>query len=203
MSPTTCESSLPYVTSADDSAAAQIFLRSNALLTRPLEQKDIKKRLLGHWVCPHLLTTKQCLQTGNMPWIELCLRTHQSVDFEIRVTRRLPSIRLPYRCKLNPPVSRRKADLQPGHGAPALLATLFMEGSITRFYPEYSMSADGIEAFVHAFSMPGGFPSHVNAEVSLRDLCSADSRLQVLSMKVENSVTALLLHTVVSWTSLI
>jgi len=41
-----------------------------------------------------------------------------------------------------------------------------MEGSITRFYPEYSMSAEGIEAFVHAFSMPGGFPSHVNAEVS-------------------------------------
>lgn len=56
---------------------------------------------------------------------------------------------------------------QPGHGAPALLATLFLEGSITRFYPEYSMSADGIEAFIRAFSMPGGFPSHVNAEVSL------------------------------------
>lgn len=31
-------------------SAAQIFLRSNGLLTRKLEQKDIKKRLLGHWV---------------------------------------------------------------------------------------------------------------------------------------------------------
>lgn len=27
------------------------------------------------------------------------------------------------------------------------------------------MSKEGVEAFVHAFSMPGGFPSHVNAEV--------------------------------------
>ena len=49
-----------------------------------------------------------------------------------------------------------------------------MEGSITRFYPEYSMSAEGIEAFVHAFSMPGGFPSHVNAEVSSLESTPAD-----------------------------
>lgn len=39
-----------------------------------------------------------------------------------------------------------------------------MEGSITRFYPEYPMSAQGLESFVKAFSFPGGFPSHVNAE---------------------------------------
>jgi xylulose-5-phosphate/fructose-6-phosphate phosphoketolase len=37
-----------------------------------------------------------------------------------------------------------------------------MEGSITQFYPEYPMSSDGIEAFVKAFSSPGGFPSHVS-----------------------------------------
>lgn len=28
----------------------QIFLRSNGLLTRKLEQDDVKRRLLGHWV---------------------------------------------------------------------------------------------------------------------------------------------------------
>ncbi len=40
-----------------------------------------------------------------------------------------------------------------------------MEGSITRFYPQYSMSRDGLEDFIRAFSFPGnGFPSHVNAE---------------------------------------
>jgi len=35
---------------------------------------------------------------------------------------------------------------------------------MTRFYPQFSMSAEGVEAFVHAFSSPGGLPSHVNAE---------------------------------------
>jgi len=49
-----------------------------------------------------------------------------------------------------------------------------MEGSITRFYPEYSMSMEGVEAFVHAFSVPGGFPSHVNAEVSFSGHFEAD-----------------------------
>lgn len=40
---------------ADIRSAAQIFLRSNALLTRPLEEDDIKRRLLGHWgTCPGL-----------------------------------------------------------------------------------------------------------------------------------------------------
>lgn len=53
------------------------------------------------------------------------------------------------------------ADMQPGHGAPSLLSTLFMEGAITRFYPQYPMSAEGTESFIRAFSMPGGFPSHV------------------------------------------
>jgi hypothetical protein len=64
-----------------------------------------------------------------------------------------------------------------------------MEGSITRFYPEYSMSKEGIEAFVHAFSMPGGFPSHVNAEVSFLHSSrgrQADARPPELSTKVEN-----------------
>jgi xylulose-5-phosphate/fructose-6-phosphate phosphoketolase len=41
-----------------------------------------------------------------------------------------------------------------------------MEGSITKFYPQYSMSKEGLEAFIRAFSFPGkgNFASHVNAE---------------------------------------
>jgi xylulose-5-phosphate/fructose-6-phosphate phosphoketolase len=53
---------------------------------------------------------------------------------------------------------------QPGHGAPALLACLFLEGAITHFYPQFPSSIEGLEAFIAAFSSPGGFPSHVNAE---------------------------------------
>lgn len=45
-----------------------------------------------------------------------------------------------------------------------MLSTLYLEGSFSKFYPEYSLTAEGVEKFVHAFSFPGGFPSHVNGE---------------------------------------
>lgn len=52
----------------------------------------------------------------------------------------------------------------PGHGAPAVLATLYLEGAISKFYPQYGLNKEGLQKFIRAFSFPGGFPSHVNAE---------------------------------------
>ncbi|SGY13351.1 BQ5605_C010g05842 [Microbotryum silenes-dioicae] len=52
----------------------------------------------------------------------------------------------------------------PGHGAPAILSELYIEGAISKFYPEYAMDKQGLNKFVKSFSWPGGFPSHVNAE---------------------------------------
>ena len=49
----------------------------------------------------------------------------------------------------------------PGHGAPANLANLYLEGSLREYYPEYSLDHAGLERFVRAFSWPGGFPSHL------------------------------------------
>jgi len=53
----------------------------------------------------------------------------------------------------------------PGHGAPAALAALWLEGSLERFYPgEYDRNAAGLRNLITRFSVPGGFPSHINAE---------------------------------------
>ncbi|KAB5523109.1 XFP N-terminal domain-containing protein [Coniochaeta sp. 2T2.1] len=53
----------------------------------------------------------------------------------------------------------------PGHGAPAALASLWLEGSLERFYPkEYPRNAEGLRNLITRFSVPGGFPSHINAE---------------------------------------
>jgi xylulose-5-phosphate/fructose-6-phosphate phosphoketolase len=49
----------------------------------------------------------------------------------------------------------------PGHGAPAILANLYLEGSLGEFYTEMSMDAAGLDRMVRAFSWPGGLPSHV------------------------------------------
>ncbi|KAJ3034883.1 hypothetical protein HDV00_004571 [Rhizophlyctis rosea] len=52
----------------------------------------------------------------------------------------------------------------PGHGAPAVLANLYLEGTIGHFDKKYEWAREGLRQLVRGFSWPGGFPSHVNAE---------------------------------------
>lgn len=53
----------------------------------------------------------------------------------------------------------------PGHGAPAILSNLFVEKTISEYYPEYSWNKDGLSKFIHDFSWPEKFPSHTSAKV--------------------------------------
>src|SRR5919197_975107 len=50
----------------------------------------------------------------------------------------------------------------PGHGAPANLANLYLEGTLAEFYPELSQTKEGASRLIHSFSTPGGFPSHLS-----------------------------------------
>ena len=51
----------------------------------------------------------------------------------------------------------------PGHGAPAILANLYLEQSLQTYYPELSQDLEGLEKFIRRFSWPDGFPSHLYA----------------------------------------
>lgn len=48
----------------------------------------------------------------------------------------------------------------PGHGAPAVLANLFLEGTISKYYEDYNVDLEGLKHLIKDFSWPGGFPSH-------------------------------------------
>ncbi|HTF91350.1 MAG TPA: phosphoketolase family protein [Planctomycetota bacterium] len=52
----------------------------------------------------------------------------------------------------------------PGHGAPGVLSSVFLEGTLGEHEPRFSRDEAGIERFVRAFSWPGGMPSHVTAQ---------------------------------------
>ncbi|KAJ6093236.1 hypothetical protein N7486_008525 [Penicillium sp. IBT 16267x] len=52
----------------------------------------------------------------------------------------------------------------PGHGAPGILAALWLEGSLEKFYPQYSRDGQGLHNLISTFSTTAGFPSHINAE---------------------------------------
>jgi xylulose-5-phosphate/fructose-6-phosphate phosphoketolase len=50
----------------------------------------------------------------------------------------------------------------PGHGAPGILASLWLEGSLGKFYPEYSRDRTGLHNLISKFSTPTGLPRLVN-----------------------------------------
>ncbi len=51
----------------------------------------------------------------------------------------------------------------PGHGGPALVANVYLEGTYSEIYPEITENEDGMLRLFRQFSTPGGIPSHVSA----------------------------------------
>lgn len=79
-----------------------------------------------------------------------------------------PGINFVY-AQINRLISKNDADflyvVGPGHGFPAIQANLFLEGSLTHFYPEkIPFSEDGVKEICSKFSAPYGYPSHSNPE---------------------------------------
>ena len=51
----------------------------------------------------------------------------------------------------------------PGHGGPALVANVYLEGTYTEHFPAITEDEAGLRALFRQFSTPGGIPSHVSA----------------------------------------
>jgi xylulose-5-phosphate/fructose-6-phosphate phosphoketolase len=52
----------------------------------------------------------------------------------------------------------------PGHGAPGVLAPIYLEGTYSEIYPEKSQDEKGLGDFFKQFSFPGGIGSHCTPE---------------------------------------
>lgn len=52
----------------------------------------------------------------------------------------------------------------PGHGAPGVLAPVYLEGAYSEIYPDKSEDLEGMERFLKQFSFPGGIGSHCTPE---------------------------------------
>lgn len=122
-----------FIRAANYLTVAQIFLKDNFLLERPLEFSDIKPRLLGHWgSCPG----------ANVIYAHL-LRAQSHLDF----------------AKSN---LKTAFILGPGHAFPALQANLFLEETLAGVDQKAQRNAAGIAYIAKNFSWPAGFPSHAS-----------------------------------------
>ena len=52
----------------------------------------------------------------------------------------------------------------PGHGGPAIVANVYLEGVYSEVYPNISQDEAGMKRLFKQFSFPGGIPSHVAPE---------------------------------------
>ena len=52
----------------------------------------------------------------------------------------------------------------PGHGGPAVVANVYLEGTYSEIYPDIAEDAEGMRKLFRQFSFPGGIPSHVAPE---------------------------------------
>ena len=53
----------------------------------------------------------------------------------------------------------------PGHGAPAIVSNVYLEGSYSELYPEISQDEKGLKRLFQQFSFPGGISSHVSPQI--------------------------------------
>ncbi len=50
----------------------------------------------------------------------------------------------------------------PGHGGPAIVANVYLEGTYSEIYPDVTRDEAGLRRLFRQFSTPGGIPSHVS-----------------------------------------
>jgi xylulose-5-phosphate/fructose-6-phosphate phosphoketolase len=69
---------------------------------------------------------------------------------------------------LNRAITRHDLDMifvaGPGHGAPAVVAHVYLEGTYSEIYPTVGQDEDGLRRLFRQFSFPGGIPSHAAPE---------------------------------------
>lgn len=69
---------------------------------------------------------------------------------------------------LNRMIKQRDSDVLyvagPGHGGPAIVANVYLEGTYSEIYPNVSQDERGLKRLMKQFSFPGGIPSHVAPE---------------------------------------
>ncbi|MGH7686158.1 MAG: phosphoketolase family protein [Candidatus Dormibacteria bacterium] len=119
---------------------------------------------VDYWRAANYLTVAQIYLQAN-PLLREPLRAEHIKPRLLGHWGTSPGLNLVY-TQLNRLIKRHDANViyitGPGHGGPALLANVYLEGTYSEIYPDVSPDHTGLLRLVRQFSTPGGVPSHVS-----------------------------------------
>ena len=120
--------------------------------------------LLAYWDAANYLTVAQIYLQAN-PLLREPLRAEHIKPRLLGHWGTSPGLNLVY-VQLNRLIRRTAQQVLyvagPGHGGPAIVANVYLEGTYSELYPRVSADEEGLLALVRQFSTPGGIPSHVS-----------------------------------------
>jgi xylulose-5-phosphate/fructose-6-phosphate phosphoketolase len=120
--------------------------------------------LLAYWEAANFLTVGQIYLQAN-PLLREPLRPEHIKPRLLGHWGTSPGLNLVY-AQLDRMIGKTGDDVLfvagPGHGGPAVVANVYLEGTYSEVYPEVSADEAGLLRLVRQFSTPGGIPSHVS-----------------------------------------
>jgi xylulose-5-phosphate/fructose-6-phosphate phosphoketolase len=133
-----------------------------AISTTQIDDKELAA-IDAHWRAANYLGAAQIYLRGNALLEEPLAPGHIKPRL-LGHWGTVPGINFIY-THLNRVIRKQHANILlitgPGHGAPANLANLYLEGSLGEFDSRYAHGRQGLDRLVQEFSWPGGFPSHL------------------------------------------
>jgi xylulose-5-phosphate/fructose-6-phosphate phosphoketolase len=153
----------PTISSAVERGTAARAPESGATAPAYLSS-DALDRIHRYWMAANYLTVGQIFLQEN-PLLREPLRPEHIKPRLLGHWGTSPGLNLIY-VHLNRIITERGADViylaGPGHGGPAIVANVYLEGTYSEIYPRITRDADGMRLLFRQFSTPGGVPSHVS-----------------------------------------
>ena len=133
--------------------------------SNPLSAKD-SEMIDAYWRAANYLSVGQIYLLDN-PLLRKALKPEHVKPRLLGHWGTTPGLNFIY-VHLNRLIRARDLDMVyiagPGHGGPALVANVWLEGTYSEYYPDVSFDEQGMRRLFRQFSFPGGVPSHVAPE---------------------------------------
>ncbi|KYC42254.1 phosphoketolase [Scytonema hofmannii PCC 7110] len=134
--------------------------------TKPLSDEELQK-INAYWRAANYLSVGQIYLLDN-PLLKEPLKIEHIKPRLLGHWGTTPGLNFIY-VHLNRIIKKYDLDMiyiaGPGHGGPGIVANTFLEGTYSKYYPNVSQDAEGLQKLFKQFSFPGGIGSHCTPEV--------------------------------------